>query len=260
MTHCREHVKPSATLGVSFSLTRMPNVTKFGARPKKRIGRAVSCLLVIACGTDHGDARQSLDSAATPFSATDTAVVRQSASRDSVILPAAHRDDWRTFQGDGFSLRYPPDATVGPGHSHPSDIAGQRITGPRIHIPVDPNKGPSDGPAYRLDIASFPNPSHTTDEQWVDSVRSASNSHPDADSSDFVAPPDTVTFGNVRALVLEPYCGDCEAKELYLASSERRVMLSYVFDISVPGDREAQRRLYQAIVSTFRWSPRAGEH
>ena len=161
-----------------------------------------------------------------------------------------------TFRGEGFTLRYPPDAVIDSARSHPGGIPGLEIRGPRIHVPVDPNRGPSDGPAYRLGIASFANPTSMTPEAWVDSVRRKANDHPmDVDSLGFLSAPDTVAFGAVRALRLQPYCGDCSPEELYLAAPHRRVLLSYVFDISIPGDQEAQRRLYAAIISTFQWEP-----
>lgn len=206
------------------------------------LGVAIS-VLATAC---HGDRN---DRVVGDTSATRDSAATQSAS---VTLPSAPQPGWRTFEGDGFTLRYPPDAVVERGPAGVGDTA--TIRGPRIHVPVDPDAGPSDGPAYQLRVESFPNPASVTAEAWVDSIRTAANAHEmDPDSLGFLSPPDTVTFGSVRALRLEPFCGDCAPEELYLAAPRRRVLLSYVFDISYPGDRDAQRRLYEAIVSTFSW-------
>ena len=160
--------------------------------------------------------------------------------------------DWPTYQGDGFTIRHPKDASFVRAESHPRGMPGIAIEGPRIHVEVPPNVGPSDGPAYRLIVSSFPNPRGWSAEQWVDSLRREANSHMDADSLGYLAAPDTVVLGTVRALRSKPFCGDCEAEELYIATRRRMIVVSYIFDISVPGDREAQRRLYRAVVSTLR--------
>lgn len=160
--------------------------------------------------------------------------------------------DWRTYHGDGFTLRFPSQATLVSAESHPSGMLGTAIQGPNIRVAVSPEAGPSEGPAYRLIVSSFPNPRGWSAEQWVDSLRQEANRGPmDADSLSFLAAPDTVMLGHVRALRLEPFCGDCEPEELYLAMPQRMVVLSYIFDISVPGDRAAQQRLYRAIAATF---------
>jgi hypothetical protein len=168
-------------------------------------------------------------------------------------MPDSVAADWPTLHDDGFTIRYPKAATVVLGQSHPSGMAGMAIQGPRIHVPVPPDVGPSDGPAYRLIISSAPNPHGWSAEQWVDSLRKEANDRrADDDSPSHLAAPDTMTFGTVRALHLRPYCGDCDPHELYVATPKRMIVVSYVFDIGVPGDRDAQARLYRAIVSTLR--------
>jgi len=227
-----------------------------GNRPLRLIGPACA-LMLSACSEGRPGGKS--DSAVWPHTASpaDTSGVRQTASEtSSIVLPSAAESSWLTFRGDGFTLRYPPDAIIDSARSHPGDVPGLEIRGPRIHLPVDPNRGPSDGPAYRLWVASFPNLASVTTEVWVDSVRRKANDHPmDADSLGYLAAPDTVTFGAVRALRLQPFCGDCSPEELYLAAPHRLVLLSYVFDVSIPGDRDAQQRLYAAIISTFQWHP-----
>lgn len=168
-------------------------------------------------------------------------------------VPGTVGSDWLTYQGDGFSIRYPREATLVRAESHPSAMPGMAIQGPRIHVEVPPNVGPSDGPAYRLIVSSFPNPRGWSAEQWVDSLRREANSRPmDPDSLGYLAAPDTAVLATVRALRLQPFCGDCQPEELYVATPRRMIVVSYIFDISVPGDREAQRRLYRAVVSTLR--------
>jgi hypothetical protein len=222
----------------------------------------VACvLLVAACSGERTHASSDSIASRTPRPAAESSGIGQAATaqgsgRSPITLPSSPQPNWLTFRGDGFTLRYPPHAIIDSSRSHPSDVPGLEIRGPRIHVPVDPNRGPSDGPAYRLWIASFANPASMTAEAWVDSVRHVANDRPmDADSAGFLAAADTVSFGAVRALRLEPFCGDCEPEELYLAAPHRRVLLSYIFDSSIPGDRDAQRALYAAILSTFQWVP-----
>ena len=174
------------------------------------------------------------------------------ASADTV--PNSAQADWRVYEGSSFRLRYPPDAVIQP-RSHSGDLAETTIRGPQIHVSVPPDVGPSDGPAYELVVSVAANASHKTTAQWVDSVRQQANEEMDSDSLDFLAEPDTVMVNGVQALRLRPFCGDCAAEEIYLAGQHETVMLSYVFDISFPGDRAAQRRVYQAMLNTFAWKP-----
>ncbi len=168
-------------------------------------------------------------------------------------LPDSVGADWLTYKGDGFTIRYPKEAKLVRGESHPSGLPGMAIEGPTIHVPVSPDVGPSDGPAYRLIISSVPNPHGWSAEQWVDSLRREANKPPmDADSSSYLAPPDTVVLGTLRALHLQLNCGDCDPHELYVATPKRMIVVNYVFDISVPGDRDAQARFYKVLVSTLR--------
>lgn len=177
----------------------------------------------------------------------------QGAVADSSELPQHPASDWLTYDGGAFAIRYPPNATLVEARSHPRDVPGTAIVGPTIHVPVAPDVGPSDGPAYRLIVASLPNPKHLSSAEWVEAVRGEANNGPmDADSMDFIRPADSLQIGSTRFLRLRPPCGDCAPEELYLAAGDRMAMLSYIFDISVPGDRDRQRKVYEAILGTFR--------
>ena len=172
----------------------------------------------------------------------------------SNALPTRAEANWLRYEAETFTLRYPPSASLRNTLPHPSDLPGTAIVGPQIHIPIPPAQGPSDGSAYQLIVSAFPNPSGESVEQWVDSVRREANSHEmDADSLGFLAPPETLTVNGLHALRLQPFCGDCATEEVYIAGRRQTVVLSYVFDISFPGDPEAQRRLYSAILNTFSW-------
>ena len=190
-----------------------------------------------------------------PFAAL-LACGRTASPDQAVGLPEKAQPDWRRFEGPSFTLRYPSAATLRAATSHPGDLPGTAIVGPTIHVPAPPDQGPSDGPAYQLIVSAFANPLARSAEQWVDSVRRAWNDHPmDSDSLGFLYPPETLTVNGLHALRLKPFCGDCAPEEIYIAGRDQTVVLSYVFDIGFPGDREAQRRLYSAILNTFTWKP-----
>jgi hypothetical protein len=55
-----------------------------------------------------------------------------------------------------------------------------------------------------------------------------------------------------RALRVRPYCGDCEAYEVYVAAPHQMVMFGIVYDIGIPGDHATQKQLYDRILATFR--------
>ena len=184
---------------------------------------------------------------------------RAGSSDSSTVKPAtiaavsAPEPTWRTFQGDGFTLRIPGTATTDTATSHPNDIAGIGIEGAVVR-----DSAGQAGPAWKLVVAAQPNPRHVPLEQWVDSVRQERNtaSAGDPDSLAWLAAPETITVGDQRALRLQPFCGDCEAYELYTAVPGRIVVIAIIYDISIPGDRDQQKAMYRAILASFR--PAAG--
>lgn len=179
---------------------------------------------------------------------------RVDTSSQHATLPTTAAPDWPTFEAGAFTIQYPRNAKLIEARSHPSDLPGTGILGPQIHLPVAPDVGPSDGAAYQLVISSFPNPGKFSTQQWVESIRRRANSAPmDADSLTFLRAPDTVAVGAYQFLRLRPFCGDCGSEELYLAHGDRTAVLSYIFDISLPGDRDQQRKTYLAMLKTLRW-------
>jgi len=179
--------------------------------------------------------------------------VQRAASAAATVPPAA-APDWLTYDAGNFTILYPPNAKLVQARSHPGEIQGMGILGPQIHVPVSPDVGPSAGPAYQLIMSTFPNPGRLSTQVWVDRIRRQANSGPmDSDSLTFLQPADTVFVGGLQFLRLEPFCGDCEPEELYLAHGDRIAVASYVFDTSFPGDRDQQRKTYLAMLNTFRW-------
>jgi hypothetical protein len=189
---------------------------------------------------------------------TSTAPAVPSAQRPVVVaaLPVTPTPDWKVYRGGGFTLRYPAEASLVPSSSHPEGLPGMAIQGPDVTVrQPGPEGGERTGPAYSLLISEFPNLGGRSPAEWVDSVRRARNAgEQDADDVDFLGPPDTVAVGTGPALRLYPFCGDCEPEEVYVVGPRRTVVFSILYDISIPGDRAAQGRLYDAILSTIRWA------
>jgi len=192
-------------------------------------------LLLMACSAPH------VERADTTAETTSTST--------AVALPSTPQSDWREFHGDGFTLRTPPASVVDSTKSHPNDQPGIAIEGPTIRDSTGRT-----GPAWRLVVVTYPNDGGRPLGAWVDSVRTERNkaSAGDPDSLAWLSPPDSLALGRQRALRLQPFCGDCEAYEVYVAVPRRLVMFDIVYDIGIPGDRDRQRALYDAILSTFR--------
>jgi len=170
-------------------------------------------------------------------------------------IPSEPGAGWKVFRGDGFTLRYPSDAVLVADTSYPARLAGIAIRGPEITL-QSPGKGigAHTGPSYQLVISSFPNAAGRSAEAWVDSVRRERNNHDMSDDSmAFVRPPVTARVAGLRVLELVPFCGDCQPEEIYFVAPRRIVVVSKLYDLSIPGEQTAQSRLYDAIVSTFRW-------
>ena len=179
-------------------------------------------------------------------------------TKPSKVLVSASTRDWKHYAGDGFSLRYPSNASLHPANSHPSNLPGMAIRG-SVDVPPTENAAPLNRPSFELVVSVFPNPAGRTAEQWVDSVRRTWNRNLQPDSLEFLGPPDTVTVNGVVGLRLRPFCGDCAPEEIYLTDPKHTAVLSYVFDdVGLPEDRETQRKLYHAILNTFVWATREG--
>lgn len=183
-----------------------------------------------------------------------TTLVRYHLSDPAV--PDSVGPDWLTYQGDGFTVRYPKGATLVRAESYPSKMPGIAIQGPKIHIPVMTDEKPddrTDGPAYWLHLASFPNPGGLSAEQWVDSLRHVANSKStEGDTLDHPLPPSTEMLGSMRVLSVRPLCDECDAEELYILTPHRMIVASYDFNVGTPGFHEAQEHFYRALVSTLR--------
>jgi len=85
------------------------------------------------------------------------------------------------------------------------------------------------------------------------SMRHAANSKSaDADTLEHSPPPSTGVLGSVRVLSVRPFCDECAAEELYIATPHRMIVASYSIDVGTPGFHEAQEHFYRALVSTLR--------
>lgn len=221
---------------------------------------ALACGACSARGESHGTVADTVERPFPPPVARPGETPRTGTQRGLVPppLPAAPLPDWATLRGDGFTLRYPPEATLHPVTTFPDDLPATAIRGPVVVVrSADAHVGTHTGPAYQLMVASAPDPGVRPVARWVDSVRTARDRRA-RDAGDTLAlhgPAVPMTVAGEQGLMLVPFCGDCEVVEVYLASGQRRVLVSMVYDLAIPGDRESQRRLYEAILGTFRWTP-----
>jgi hypothetical protein len=196
-------------------------------------------IAVIGC-SDTAPRRRAASSASSPSIP---------ATLDPFALPSVPAADWKEYKSQGFTLRYPAVARLVADTARPEDMAGISIRGPDILFDTVHTEY---RPTYRLVISAFPNPSGRSARAWVDSVRQARNV--ERDSVALLGPPDTVLVGGHPGLRLRLFCGDCEAEELYAVGLRRVVVFSIVYDIGIPGRYDAQKSLYAAILSTFRWT------
>jgi hypothetical protein len=113
--------------------------------------------------------------------------------------------------------------------------------------------GPGPHPTFQLVAAVAASSLARPLAAWVDSVRRARNAAVGEEAQLGAAEPDSA--GGQPALRLEPYCGDCEARELYVASGQRVVSLSYELGIHLAGTRDEQERAHRRVLQSFRWAP-----
>ncbi|HKP75838.1 MAG TPA: hypothetical protein VJT67_09875 [Longimicrobiaceae bacterium] len=112
-------------------------------------------------------------------------------------------------------------------------------------------------PGYVVWVSQFHNPARISLDAWVDSVyRARYDESEDSTAFDQPSPPDSIRVGGQRALRLQPFCGDCEPYEVYLARGDQVVVLSWIYDPAyLGGSRDEQKRINERILRSFRWDP-----
>lgn len=171
-----------------------------------------------------------------------------------IVLADAPKANWLLLNGGDFTVRYPPDATL-PMPDEPPVGGGavSLLRGPLTRSAAHPE---IEGPAYELLAVGHPAAYHKlTAAQWVDSVRRDANAGIGPENVNYVNPPDSISMNGVPALRLRLPCGGCKREAVYASNEKWIVVLSYEFDPKFPGDSAAQRRLYDAIMSTYAWKP-----
>lgn len=154
------------------------------------------------------------------------------------------------YAGSGFTLELPPGSRVG--HGPEADT----LRGPVVAEPGRSGElgGPGPHPTFEVTAAAVRSASEgPLLAAWVDSVRRARNAVADEIAQIGPAEPDSLGAG--AALRLEPYCGDCDAAELYAARGDRVVRLAFERGIHLAGTRDQQAAAYRELFRTFRWAP-----
>jgi hypothetical protein len=153
---------------------------------------------------------------------------------------------WRRYRGDGFSLAYPPGTTIAPGRSHPNDVPGTVL---------DMLTSYGHGASTTVTVASFRLPHGKPPAVWVDSVWRAHQPRDTADTGQN-APPRPRRLPGLAAWAYQPYCGDCEAEEVFIGRGDRIVFLGYASDETGRKRSAFNRGRFDRVLRSFRWEPR----
>jgi hypothetical protein len=166
-----------------------------------------------------------------------------------VVLLAADQASaqaWQRYRGDGFSLAYPPGTTIAPGRSHPNDVPGTVL---------DMLTSYGHGASTTVTVASFPLPRGKSPAAWVDSVWRAHQPRDTAVTGQN-RPPRPRRLPRLTAWAYHPYCGDCEAEEVFIGRDDRIVFLGYASDETGRNRSAFNRGRFDRVLRSFRWEPR----
>jgi hypothetical protein len=148
------------------------------------------------------------------------------------------------YHGAGFTLTLPAGSAVRHGDDCPGALLVQ---------PAPRRTGQSASMRLQFCIQTFANASRRPLAAWVDSARVERNRALDPDLAQ-LDPAKPVRVGSVTGLELLPFCGDCDAREVYLTRDGRVVEIDYHLGIDLVGSQKAQERRHRAVLATFRWT------
>ena len=240
----------------------------------RRLWRAMGAavpLVALACGVDEAEGARGGSARDFPaLSSTRTLAPEPTPSADAAADAAAYAaadpaPDTATYEGDGFSFRYPSDATIGTLTHEAVQVAEQthqlltaiELRGPALR---DDEGNPIAGSAsYVLEVATYGDSAGLGLDRWVAS--NGDREHDDEAESEGrdpgVAPLARATVAGLPALRQSLFGGDCELVRYYVARGGRVVVFRYA-DFPVQNDplNPQNVRTYQAVMKTFRWSAR----
>ena len=176
---------------------------------------------------------------------------RSAAAADSQRATPAHTAAGGAvvYHGAGFSLDLPPGSTVARGDSTDT-LRGPGVTEPERSPDIG---GPGPHPTFDLMISVYPNLARRSLSAWGDSVHREYSEGAEDFSRPGPIEPDTL--GSEPALAMATFCGDCEAREIYVARDDRIVRFYYAKGIHLARARDPQEGAYRHVLRTFRWTP-----
>jgi len=209
-----------------------------------------SACLVSACGVDVAGAREEMRASEMP--SLSVAAPSRGATQVDESEPVL-------LEGDGFTLRYPGDASIRPldAEAAPGAAAAVEIRGPELR---DVEGDPIDGSAsYSFEVVTYANDEQLPLELWLARQRAASDggrgvvttvsSREHAES-----PPVASKVGSMPALRESRFGGDCDLVRYYVAHGARVVAFRYAdFPIESDSLNAQHLRTYARVMSTFRW-------
>jgi hypothetical protein len=142
-----------------------------------------------------------------------------------------------TWIGYGVSFQTPVGATIIPDTSRFAGLPGAQIS---AFV-----RG-GDLPDFIVYVSVMSAPPGSSLSAWVDSLRTARNKILNKDIAQ-LDPPTPRTVGTLPGLQLLPFCGDCEATEVYVQTDSFRVAFEYSLEGSTL-DRVRQDSLYQIML------------
>lgn len=162
---------------------------------------------------------------------------------------ATAQDTGSVYQGESFTLDLPPGSTVARGGSTDT-VLGPEVTEAGRSAEM---AGPGPHPTFALLVTVHPNAARVPLAAWVDSVRRER-----AKGAEDFAEPGPIeddTLGVEPALGMDAFCGDCDARELYVGRGDDVIAFQYEKGIHLAGTREQQEAAHRSVLRTFRWTP-----
>jgi hypothetical protein len=153
------------------------------------------------------------------------------------------------YQGESFTLDLPPGSTIARGGSTDT-VRGPEVTEAGRSAEM---AGPGPHPTFALLVTVHANAARVPLVAWVDSVRRER-----AKAAEDFADPGPIeedTVGVEPAVGMDAFCGDCDARELYVGRGDHVIAFQYEKGIHLAGTREQQEAAHRGVLRTFRWTP-----
>ena len=149
---------------------------------------------------------------------------------------------WMTWAGYHLSFQTPPGATITPDTSRFSGLSGAQISA---------FVGGGDVPDFRVHVSAIAVRDDRPLQTWLDSVRARRNGVLDRELAQ-LGPARPRKVGALAGLRLIPFCGDCEASEVYVQTDSMRVGFEYSLESGSLINRAQQDSLYERMLASVR--------